>query len=77
MKTAVSIPDKLFNAADQYARAHGLSRSRLYAEAIRQYLEQQPQSHITDQLNKVYAGKPPQLDSNISAMQFQSLGEDW
>ncbi|MCI5211777.1 MAG: ChpI protein, partial [Candidatus Electrothrix sp. ATG2] len=34
MKTAISIPDKLFTAADQYAKKHGFSRSSLYAKAL-------------------------------------------
>jgi len=51
MKTAISIPDELFEAADQYAKSHGFSRSNLYTKAIANFLEQQPQKHITDQLN--------------------------
>ena len=78
MKTAISIPDKLFNAADNYAQSHGFSRSNLYAKAIAHFLEQQPQKHITDQLNKVYAKKSSSLDRGISAIQFQSLeNEKW
>jgi metal-responsive CopG/Arc/MetJ family transcriptional regulator len=78
MKTAISIPDKLFDAADNYAKSHGFSRSNLYAKAIAHFLEQQPQKHITDQLNKVYAQKTSSLNKHISAIQFQSLeNEKW
>ena len=42
MKTAISIPGRLFNAAEHYAKAHGFSRSNLYAKAIAHFLEQQP-----------------------------------
>ena len=78
MKTAISIPDKLFNAADQYAKSHGFSRSHLYAKALSHFLEQQPQKHITDQLNKVYDKKSSSLNKQISAIQFQSLeNEKW
>ena len=34
MKTAVSIPDPLFEAAERLARRRGLRRSQLYAEAL-------------------------------------------
>ncbi|MDH5561299.1 MAG: type II toxin-antitoxin system HicB family antitoxin, partial [Deltaproteobacteria bacterium] len=34
MKTAISIPDNLFREAEQYAKSHGFSRSRLFAEAV-------------------------------------------
>jgi hypothetical protein len=31
MKTAISLPDKLFQVAEAFAQEHGLSRSELYA----------------------------------------------
>ncbi len=78
MKTAISIPDRLFDAAEQYAKAHGFSRSNLYAKAISHFLEQQPQNHITDQLNKVYGNVTSNLNSKISELQFKSLEkEEW
>lgn len=78
MKTAISIPDKLFCAADQFAKSHGFSRSQLFAEAVAQYLEQHPSSHITKQLNAVYSSKPAKLDEDLSKMQFSSIEqEEW
>ena len=78
MKTAISIPDKLFMAADQYAKSHGFSRSSLYAEAIALFLEKQPHDYITDQLNKVYKNNSSKLDSRISTIQFDSIEkEEW
>lgn len=78
MKTAISIPDKLFVAADQYAKNHGFSRSNLYAKAIGQFLEQHPADHITKQLNKVYKDKKNKLNSTVSALQFSSIEkEEW
>lgn len=78
MKTAISIPDKLFVAADQYAKSHGFSRSNLYAKAIAQFLEQHPADHITNQLNEVYKDKNSKLNSTVSSLQFHSIEkEDW
>ena len=78
MKTAISIPDKLFTAADQYARSQGISRSHLYAKAVAQFLEQHPKDHITRQLNEVYSSCPAQLTEVFSAMQFSSAEkEEW
>jgi metal-responsive CopG/Arc/MetJ family transcriptional regulator len=42
MKTAVSLPDSLFEAADQLARQLGKSRSQFYAEALRAYSRAAP-----------------------------------
>jgi metal-responsive CopG/Arc/MetJ family transcriptional regulator len=40
LKTAISIPDNLFEAADKVARRLGISRSELYQRAIARFLEQ-------------------------------------
>ena len=52
MKTAVSLPDPLFKAADQLARQLGKSRSQLYAEALRDYLERHRDEDITRRLTR-------------------------
>jgi metal-responsive CopG/Arc/MetJ family transcriptional regulator len=78
MKTAISIPDKLFKAADQYAKSHGFSRSQLYAKAVAQFLEQHPSDHITKQLNEIYSTESAKLNETISTMQFSSIEkEEW
>ncbi len=78
MKTAISIPDKIFVAADRYAKAHGLSRSNLYARAIEQFLDQNPADHITIQLNKVHQAKDSKLNKTVASLQFHSIEkEEW
>jgi len=54
MKTAVSIPDKLFRAADRLAKNLGISRSELYARALQRYLDEDDQSWVTERLNEIY-----------------------
>lgn len=80
MKTAVSLPDPLFEAADRLARQLGKSRSQLYAEALRAYLEKHRDNDITRRLNEVYAAEPElsELDPVLAALQYQSLPkEEW
>jgi metal-responsive CopG/Arc/MetJ family transcriptional regulator len=78
MKTAISIPDKLFNAADNYAKNHGFSRSQLYAKAVAQFLEQHSSDLITKQLNEIYSTESAKLDDTVSTMQFSSIEkEEW
>lgn len=55
MKTAISIPDDLFVAADALARELGQSRSHLYAQAVREYLARHSADSITEALNAVWA----------------------
>ncbi len=76
MKTAISIPDKLFIAADNYAKSHGFSRSNLYAKAVAQFLEQHPADHITEKLNEVYTNKNSKLNKYLSSMQYLSIEKD-
>ena len=78
MKTAISIPDDLFSAADNLAEKMGLSRSQLYQHAIRQFLVQQGQDAVTNALNKVYSEQENsgKLDPVIGFMQGASLVHD-
>ena len=39
MKTAISIPEPIFNTAEQVAKELRLSRSELYTKAIKEFLE--------------------------------------
>jgi metal-responsive CopG/Arc/MetJ family transcriptional regulator len=58
MKTAISVDDALMEEADATARHLGLSRSRLIADALRDYLRKRRRTRITEQLNQVYSNVP-------------------
>jgi len=58
MKTAISVPDALMEEADEAARDLGLSRSRLIADALRDYLRKRRATRITQQLNQAYSDVP-------------------
>jgi metal-responsive CopG/Arc/MetJ family transcriptional regulator len=51
MKTAVSIPDDVFAAADALAKARGTSRSDVYARALRDYLSRNAPDQLTAQMD--------------------------
>ncbi len=53
MKTAVSLPDEVFRAADRQARRSQKSRSQLYAEALTEYLSRHAPDEVTDAMNAV------------------------
>jgi predicted transcriptional regulator len=65
MKTAISIPDALFQAADQLAARLGLSRSELYARAVADWVAQHQADAVTAQLNAVY-GVPAAPTSEVA-----------
>lgn len=53
MKTAVSLPDDLFQRADALARRTGISRSRVFQDALTEYLAQREPSVVTGALNDI------------------------
>jgi metal-responsive CopG/Arc/MetJ family transcriptional regulator len=78
MKTAISLPDPLFEAAEQLARQLGKSRSQLYAEALRAYLERHRDEDITARLNEIYDAEPElaKLDPVLDALQLEVLRKE-
>jgi len=52
MKTAVSIPDEIFTGADRFARRTKQSRSRIFADALREYLARHCPEEVTDAANR-------------------------
>lgn len=78
MKTAISIPDPVFEAAEALAQRLGMSRSQLYTTAIRQFLDAFDDEAVTRALNEVYDESPNAVDAVLMQMQVQSLpAEDW
>lgn len=53
MKTAVSVPDDVFEAADLLARSEGRTRSSVYTAALRLYLARHEPSMVTEALDRV------------------------
>jgi metal-responsive CopG/Arc/MetJ family transcriptional regulator len=52
MKTAISVPDDIFRGAERLARRTKRSRSRLFSDAMREYLARHSKEEITEQMNK-------------------------
>lgn len=80
MKTAISIPDSLFQAAERFAKQLGISRSELFQRAVQAFLQDHRQDGITEALNKVYqqAGERAELDPILKQLQEVSIArEKW
>ena len=80
MKTAISIPDPIFESAEKLAKRLGISRSQLYANAVDALVEKYRYCGVTEQLDAVYKVEPDvsRLDKDLEEMQSQSLGgEEW
>lgn len=53
MKTAVSLPDDVYPAAERQARRTRKSRSQLYAEALSEYLARHAPDEVTGAMHSV------------------------
>ena len=78
MKTAISIPDEVFNAAEEMAERLGVNRSQLYVTALREYLEAHRSRGVTARLDQVYEYQDSSLDLSVAEAQSASFDEeDW
>jgi metal-responsive CopG/Arc/MetJ family transcriptional regulator len=67
MKTAVSIPDELFEGAERLARRTKKSRSRVFSEALQEYLARHSPEEVTEAMNKALAEIGDQSDPFVAA----------
>ena len=79
MKTAISIPDSIFQAAEEMAEQYGISRSELYTKAVVSYIAAHRTEAVTQALDEVYGSDEEQssaIASDVMSMQIRSLPED-
>ena len=78
MKTAVSIPDSDFKAAEKLAKRLGMKRSKLYQVAIADFLARHIDSNITGKLDEIYADadRAVSLPQDVQRMQAESISEE-
>lgn len=55
MKTAVSVPDELFEAAQKLALRTRKSRSRVFSDALREYVARHAPDAVTEAMDRVCA----------------------
>jgi hypothetical protein len=76
MKTAISIPQPIYRSAEKLAQRLGLSRSRLYATALKHFLERHDDDRVTEQLNHIYETAASKLDAPLRKLQAKSFSKD-
>jgi len=78
VKTAISIPDPIFAAAESLAKRLGISRSQLFSRAVAAYVETHKHSKLRASLDEVYNEENSDIDEALAQMQWASLSkEDW
>lgn len=78
MKTAISIPDPIFQHGERLAKELGWSRSELYSKALRRFIESYLDEQTTAELDRVYSDEPSFPDPVLGQLQLASLvDEEW
>lgn len=76
MKTAISIPQEVFKSAEKLADKMGVSRSQLYATAIKSFVEAHEGGAITHKLNEVYGNADSGLDPKLKKLQAKAISRN-
>ena len=76
MKVAISVPDPVFRAAERFAKERGISRSQLFAEALKEYLAQHGPEAVKAQLDRVYESEKSELDEPFIRAQSAVLKDE-
>jgi metal-responsive CopG/Arc/MetJ family transcriptional regulator len=73
MKTAVSIPNELFEVAERLARRTRKSRSRLFSDALREYVARRSPDKITESMDQALAEVGEERDPFITVASRRRL----
>ena len=78
MKTAISIPDEIFEQAERLAKTRGWSRSELYANAVSAFVNSERFSGVREKLDAVYGdgGQDSAFEPLLASAQARSLAKE-
>jgi metal-responsive CopG/Arc/MetJ family transcriptional regulator len=78
MKTAVSIPDDVFEEAERLARRTKRSRSEVYSRALAEYVARHAPDHVTEAMDRALTGIDQRADKFARAAARRILERsDW
>ncbi len=73
MKTAVSIPDEVFERVERLARRAGRSRSEVFSAALAEYVARHAPDEVTEGMDRVCVELGDQTDAFVIAAGRQVL----
>lgn len=76
MKTAISLPDDLFASAEALAERLGVSRSRLVATALAEFVAKHQSRKVTARLDALFSMEPSGLDPELRRAQARAVTTD-
>jgi metal-responsive CopG/Arc/MetJ family transcriptional regulator len=76
VKTAISIPDELFDAAEAASRRLGVTRSELYTRAVRAWLAADSDDEVRRRLDEVSGQVDSAMDPALMRLQSATVAPD-
>lgn len=73
MKTAISIPDKVYAEAERLSRRLKKSRSQVYTEAVTEYIARHDPEAVTEAMNRICEVVDTRLDPALAAAARRTL----
>ncbi len=73
MKTAVSVPDDVFEGAERLARRERRSRSDVYSAALREYVARHSPDEVAEALDRVLTEVGEGIDPFVLAASRRTL----
>jgi hypothetical protein len=78
MKTAISVPNDVFQLSDRLARKLKISRSAVFAMGVKRLGEEYDDDEITARLNEFYSKEKAEIDPVLLQIAALSLPrEEW
>jgi hypothetical protein len=73
MKTAIFVPDDVFRSAEKLAKRLKKSRSRLYSEAVAEYVARRTPGDVTEAYDRVAAEIDTRVDKPLATAAARRL----
>ena len=77
MKTDISIPNRIFRAAEELAKELGISLSELYADALTAYVSSHRTKGVAEQLDAVYVTGPSSVEPELIEIEIVAELNAW
>ncbi len=77
MKVAVSVPDHVFEEAERVAKRLRVSRSRVYSQALQEFVKKHRGESVRESLDAVYNRQSSEVDPVLTHLQARALREKW
>lgn len=77
MKVAVSVPDRVFEQAELVAKRLRVSRSRVYTQALEEFVKKHRARSTRAALDEIYGRASAEMDPVLTDLQARALRERW